>query len=533
MTSRTPSYLTRSRHGIWYFQLWIPESYRLQSQSNRKLIRRSLKTRDRVVAMARARFLWVYFQGILQSKEIQMVDKKSAAQEIEAMNRAIERDMDSQNQKYRLGAKIAGEITRLGINPKDEFALDSYFETIPSDQTDAYFWYLEHKENLKAESNVSATPEIPVVGPSNQDSPVVNELIKSWLSFLRTKERAASTLDDYGRILDKFHRIISEYCETKSPKLHQITPDAVRDYKKVRIHLPKGTKYSAKNFHDLSRQEAKKNSPRTIQNECTIVGTFFKWLDAEGYEIHPKNLTTITANLPEITPENTKDRVPFELDDLRKILGSKKFVTGKCEFSADYWVPLIAMFTGAALAELVQLYVSDIRKEQDIWVYDINYDADKRLKNKQARKRVVPIHPQLIKLGLLEYVDFRKSQEHFRLFPEEERDHRDAFSKFSKRFRYLVAKVGAGPRQDMEFRDFHSFRHLARTELSRIGVTQKVNDSITGHKTPGQSEGDITYDHNIPLVEMHKAVKKMKFDLDFESITPWRLCTFARIKLKC
>ena len=48
-------------------------------------------------------------------------------------------------------------------------------------------------------------------------------------------------------------------------------------------------------------------------------------------------------------------------------------------------------------------HLDDIRQEGDVWVFDINDKEEKRLKN-MSSERLVPIHPQLIKLGLLDYV---------------------------------------------------------------------------------------------------------------------------------
>ncbi len=36
-----------------------------------------------------------------------------------------------------------------------------------------------------------------------------------------------------------------------------------------------------------------------------------------------------------------------------------------------YWIPLLALFTGARLSELAQLHKADIRKEQGIWCLNI------------------------------------------------------------------------------------------------------------------------------------------------------------------
>ena len=57
MTVLNPSYLVKSRHGIWYFQMQVPPNFR--KNNSRTLIRRSLRTRDRNVALSRSKFWYL------------------------------------------------------------------------------------------------------------------------------------------------------------------------------------------------------------------------------------------------------------------------------------------------------------------------------------------------------------------------------------------------------------------------------------------------------------------------------------------
>lgn len=57
MTVFNPSYLVKSRHGIWYFQIQIPLEFR--KNNSRALIRRSLRTRDLNIALSRSKFWYL------------------------------------------------------------------------------------------------------------------------------------------------------------------------------------------------------------------------------------------------------------------------------------------------------------------------------------------------------------------------------------------------------------------------------------------------------------------------------------------
>jgi integrase len=61
----------------------------------------------------------------------------------------------------------------------------------------------------------------------------------------------------------------------------------------------------------------------------------------------------------------------------------------KAGADAGYWIPLLALFTGARMGELCQLQPTDIREEDGLWGIDINDDKGKSVKT-SASVRWVP-----------------------------------------------------------------------------------------------------------------------------------------------
>ena len=110
----------------------------------------------------------------------------------------------------------------------------------------------------------------------------------------------------------------------------------------------------------------------------------------------------------------------YSCEQLRLIFGCRQYLEGTFKRSSDYWLPLLAVMTGAREAELCQLAVSDIGQDikTGMWLVDLNAKGEKKLKN-QSSKRAVPIHPQLIELGLLDYVSLARARGEQRLFPNE------------------------------------------------------------------------------------------------------------------
>jgi integrase len=142
------------------------------------------------------------------------------------------------------------------------------------------------------------------------------------------------------------------------------------------------------------------------------------------------------------------------------------------------------MYSGARLSEICQLYVNDIKQLEDIWYFDINDNADKRLKNKASR-RVIPLHPELVRLGLLDHVEEMKAAGAPRLWMTlgSKRDgYGHDFSKWYQRFnRKHITK---DPKKV-----FHSFRHTVADTLKQKGVPEGVIAEILGHANQSITTG--------------------------------------------
>jgi len=76
--------------------------------------------------------------------------------------------------------------------------------------------------------------------------------------------------------------------------------------------------------------------------------------------------------------------------------------------NAVFWIPLMAAYTGARREELAQLYIEDIHQHEcGSWFIRIIDDRpDKSVKTDSSR-RDIPVHPDLIALGLLTLVHGR------------------------------------------------------------------------------------------------------------------------------
>ena len=63
-------------------------------------------------------------------------------------------------------------------------------------------------------------------------------------------------------------------------------------------------------------------------------------------------------------------------------------------------------FFGARPAEIGQLAINDVREEHGHWIMHITDDGDddKSVKNHNS-KRILPVHDELVRFGLIKYRD--------------------------------------------------------------------------------------------------------------------------------
>jgi len=217
-------------------------------------------------------------------------------------------------------------------------------------------------------------------------------------------------------------------------------------------------------------------SPSTVNKYLSRVGALLIWCVRQGYiNRNPAEGLSINRNVKE-----EDERSAYTEDDLKKLIPSLgKFKNVDPE---RYFVPLIGMLSGARLNEICQLYLEDIKEIEDTWCFDINDEKDKRLKTMSSR-RVIPVHPRLVELGFLEYVEQLRKSGAERVWPNLERG-RDGYShRFGKWYQRHNRRYVTLDKKKC----FHSFRHTVANNLKQNGVAESVIAEILGH-----ANGSIT-----------------------------------------
>ncbi|MDA9434415.1 site-specific integrase [Bradyrhizobium sp. CCBAU 51627] len=205
-----------------------------------------------------------------------------------------------------------------------------------------------------------------------------------------------------------------------------------------------------------------------------------------------------------IDPENLAPlpRDAFDDNELLKLLNLPLFTGCKNRLhvwqpggyfvqSHIYWGFLICILTGMRPGEVGQLKCADIRTDGEFYYFDLRpFDArngrvavkDLRNLKTNAAGRVIPIHPLLIELGLLDRMQDLMDQREERLFPEW-----DAYTRkdgtirwsqpLSKAWQYVKAKL----KLDRADLTLYSTRHLMADWLDNEAIAQRTRDRILGH----------------------------------------------------
>lgn len=246
----------------------------------------------------------------------------------------------------------------------------------------------------------------------------------------------------------------------------------------------------------------------TVNNRLRKLSAFLNWCKTNGYvaENPLMGLKVMTGSAKEA-------RLSFDQHDLRVLLDLTALKAEARKHSWRYWLPLLGRATGARLEELCQLRVDDFIEQQGVPCIRIDDRREgQNLKNASSR-RVLPLHPALINLDLLQHVESVRTTGADRLFPELETVRGKLGHAPSKWFgRYKTKKGITDPRKT-----FHSFRHTLIDDLRDAGVQDSLIKRIAGHE-----DGAVTfsiYGSRSPLKAMVEALNHLDITLTLGSST--------------
>lgn len=291
--------------------------------------------------------------------------------------------------------------------------------------------------------NQSQPVQVPAVEPQAKtihlhlSDPIPGDMRLSEAMNLHLDEKISNVIErtfrDQKMVYEEFIACF------ENPFLNQINGEAILRYWRPR-------EFKRKNKLDTSQ----KLSLKTLDKRKYYLSDFFEWARS-GRIFHGENpMSQKIARKNQIARE-AKPYERFTDEDLgRLFVPEYKGFMNKPDF---YWGPLISLFSGARLGEIINLRLSDFVVSEGIPCYKI------RIGKTDSSKRDVPIHSILINLGLWRYVEFLQSRGGDRLFWY--RDGQDPGKRLSAVWGEWVDKCGIENNQKV----FHSFRSTVITKL--------------------------------------------------------------------
>ena len=370
----------------------------------------------------------------------------------------------------------------------------------------------DFKRDAQTKLGLELFPELsdlPVLNQSNTKTITVSEPIQTSISSLPSSASEDSLTLSSATYLDRKkiggkrvkevesnRSVINDFIEiTGDIAISLLTKKMVSNYIDVQNKLPphrnKSPKYRDLNIQelvDLNLPEQEIQTPLNINNKLTKLTAFGNWAVKQG--LIPSN--PFKDMKLEIKKTLKTQRQPFTLAELKKILKPELYLHNTVDYQHSiyktggvknglpyYWVFILGIFSGLRTNEMAQMRLQDVRKESNIWFLHVEESEQTRVKTLNAIRKV-PVHPQLIELGFIDYVTDLRKKKKDRVFWELTKT-RDGYAKhLSRHFneKYLRA-VGVWERN---VKVLYCTRHTFVNALYQNKVDENIIKALVGHE---------------------------------------------------
>lgn len=257
-----------------------------------------------------------------------------------------------------------------------------------------------------------------------------------------------------------------------------------------------------------------RRSNKTVNRDLSFMGTVSKVL-AKSYwkpKFPGAVVVDFAAERVKITASEKKDlRPPWKREHMDCLFRSPLYLGGGGALrrlqnqrgaehvwhDAAYFAPLIWFYSSACREEICGLELADFTVDHPTPHFEIRdnltrgRDGEMKGEKRPARNRHLPIHPELIRLGLLDYIAAIRREGHVALFPElyQQSEKRGGAFFYERAWQHMADYIadrlpvrvnarGKGP-------DIHSIRALGSSFYEVEGVNENIRADVMGHARKG------------------------------------------------
>lgn len=535
----------------YYFRRRIPESIRPFWEKNEVWF--SLKTSNRITATARAGMVYGQLESIFE-------DCRLMTQHEEYL-RLLEKVMDDAEQAIQLqDGVLAKTIRKNEIRRFSEVLSTShFFKSFIHEQSRRMKNLIRDVQDLKngqiinqgrlAESRetrtdlneilkkmtdmmsnmaiMSQTNFIPVQSVSNQEdeptSPLFSEIIIPYIDVKKKDYKNDRDIRVLENTFSMFIEIIgdkyvNEYNGKEAHKFIETMRRLPKHYGKSQHYTPIMDAISAGDFQEKTGKVVDRVSDVTVEKKVILMSGLWDFM------VPIEHVQRNIWKGFKFSSEKVRDVEDWSEENLTR-LSNLRWTSKTLSRKTYAFITAIAAYSGMRQGEICHLRCEDFVQTEDGWMMYVQEHAPTEVDGKlvaftpknEAGERVVPVHPELVKIGLIKHVEHMRSAGKAFIFHDLRPSGKQNL--LSPRFQQAFSrhKILAGVTEENVF---HSFRHSVSTILRNedTSIREVWIDAVLGHTGDSgkKSEGIKTYLHKIGTKNLKKTISRIHYPASFE-----------------
>jgi integrase len=438
---RLPHHLLRHSSGVFHFRLVVPAD--LRAAIGLRIIKKSLRTRDPAVAR-----MWAYVLGARYAQAFASVRQRMPMDKARKDRpRPVVLPTGPGNEVLDYACQV-GNVRIEANGPEDHArAMEAVREMAA----------------LMAQQPPALVPP-PVVLPVGPTPPAhrlsrpIGKATEQWLRSIRA-DTLKKTLTIKTAAVEGFAKHFGA-----DRMLHEVAREDIHAW------------VEALRLSGLQTP--------TLVNKCSYLRGFFDWAAQAGYyPKFPKDENPAMGHVVFRKREKVKRRAhgfkAFTLEQIQKLYAPEAIAQLS---DGARWGALVGLYAGARVSEVGQLALTDFTTVDGVPCLSITDDGEGQSIKNEASRRTIPIHPDLLALGLTERVEALRAEGETRLFPKVKVGAvNGAGNWLSKSFTRHIEAVGIEQPAKGKY-GFHSLRKTAIQTMKSAKVPLEWRCAYVGHE---------------------------------------------------